>query len=76
MSSATQWPVVVVPMGFVGENLPVGFQILGRPWTEAQLIKFAYAYEQASHHRRPPPSVPPLRDGIDRSVQAPEHSPR
>lgn len=60
IGSATQWPVVVVPMGIAGENLPLGFQIFGRPWSEGQLIKFAYAYEQASHHRRPPPSAPPL----------------
>jgi hypothetical protein len=50
--SATQWPVVVVPMGFVGENLPIGLQFFGRPWTEGQLIRFAYAYEQITHHRR------------------------
>jgi amidase len=60
IGSATQWPVVVVPMGFVGENLPMGFQIFGRPWSEAQLIKYAYAYEQATHHRTPPPNAPPL----------------
>jgi amidase len=58
--SATQWPVAVVPMGFVGEDLPMGFQILGRPWTEGTLISFAYAYEQATKHRRPPASAPPL----------------
>ena len=62
IGSATQWPVIVVPMGFVGENLPMGLQILGRPWSEGQLIKFGYAYEQISRHRRPPPSVPPLAD--------------
>ena len=55
IGSATQWPVVVVPMGFVGENLPMGFQFFGRPWTEGQLIRFAYAYEQLTRHRRPPP---------------------
>jgi Asp-tRNA(Asn)/Glu-tRNA(Gln) amidotransferase A subunit family amidase len=60
IGSATQWPVVVVPIGFVGEQLPIGMQILGRPWSEGQLIQFAYAYEQATQHRRPPPSVPPL----------------
>lgn len=60
IGSATQWPVVVVPMGFVEENLPMGLQLLGRPWTEAQLVKFAYAYEQVSHHRRPSPNAPPL----------------
>jgi Asp-tRNA(Asn)/Glu-tRNA(Gln) amidotransferase A subunit family amidase len=61
IGSATQWPVVVVPMGFVGENLPIGFQFFGRPWSEGQLIRFAYAYEQRTHHRRTPPTAPPLR---------------
>ena len=61
IGSATQWPVVVVPMGFVDEDLPIGFQFLGRPWTEGQLIRFAYAYEQISHHRRVPPTAPPLK---------------
>lgn len=61
IGSATQWPVVVVPMGFVEENLPIGFQFFGRPWTEAQLIRFAYAYEQLTHHRRPPSAAPPLK---------------
>ena len=55
IGSATQWPVAAVPMGFVGENLPMGFQFFGRPWSEGQLIRFAYAYEQLTHHRRPPP---------------------
>ncbi len=60
IGSATQWPVVVVPIGFIGEQLPIGMQILGLPWSEGQLIQFAYAYEQATQHRRPPPSVPRL----------------
>jgi Asp-tRNA(Asn)/Glu-tRNA(Gln) amidotransferase A subunit family amidase len=76
IGSATQWPVVVVPMGFVGENLPIGFQILGRPWTEAQLIKFAYAYEQISRHRRPPPTVPPLTRSVDREIPVSKDLPR
>ena len=66
IGSATQWPVVVVPMGFVGENLPIGFQFFGRPWNEGQLIRFAYAYEQATHHRRPPLAAPPLRESLRR----------
>jgi Asp-tRNA(Asn)/Glu-tRNA(Gln) amidotransferase A subunit family amidase len=33
----------------------------GRPWSEATLIRLAYSYEQATHHRRPPVSTPPLR---------------
>jgi Asp-tRNA(Asn)/Glu-tRNA(Gln) amidotransferase A subunit family amidase len=63
IGSATQWPVVVVPMGFA-EDLPIGLQILGRPWSEAQLLKYAFAYEQATHHRRPPPTTPPLPSSV------------
>jgi Asp-tRNA(Asn)/Glu-tRNA(Gln) amidotransferase A subunit family amidase len=61
IGSATQWPVVVVPIGFVGEQLPIGMQLLGKPWSEGPLMRLAYAYEQATHHRRPPPTAPPLR---------------
>jgi hypothetical protein len=64
IGSATQWPVIAVPMGFVDDNLPVGMQILGRPWTESVLIKYAYAFEQGTHHRRPPPAVPPLMENL------------
>ena len=70
IGSATQWPVVVVPIGFVGENLPLGVQLLGRPWSEGELIKFAYAYEQVSRHRRPPPTVPSLVGGSLRNSPA------
>jgi len=47
-------------MGFLYRELPDGFQFLGRPFTEPTLIKFAYAFEQATKHRRPPKSTPPL----------------
>jgi len=60
IASALQWPVVVVPIGFGGEQLPIGMQLVGRPWSEGQLLRFGYAYEQATQHRRPPASVPPL----------------
>ncbi|HEY8995110.1 MAG TPA: amidase family protein [Lacunisphaera sp.] len=59
IGSALQWPAIVVPAGFVN-GLPISLQFLGRQWDEAKLIQFAYAYEQATHHRRPPPTVPPL----------------
>jgi amidase len=35
-------------------GLPVGITFMGRPWSEARLIALAYAYEQATRHRRPP----------------------
>jgi amidase len=42
-----------VPMGFVS-GLPVGLSFIGKAWGEPTLIRLAYAYEQATHHRRPP----------------------
>ena len=60
VGSTLQWPALSVPCGYVGEGLPVGLQILGRAWDESKIIGYAYAYEQATHYRRPPPTVPPL----------------
>jgi Asp-tRNA(Asn)/Glu-tRNA(Gln) amidotransferase A subunit family amidase len=60
-SPVTGFPAINVPMGFTrGGTLPAGMTIYGRPWSEASLIKFAYAFEQATHHRRSPASTPPL----------------
>jgi amidase len=55
------FPAITVPMGFVHETLPAGLQFLGDAWTEPRLIALAFAYEQATRHRRPPASAPPLR---------------
>jgi Asp-tRNA(Asn)/Glu-tRNA(Gln) amidotransferase A subunit family amidase len=60
LSPPTGFPALTVPMGFVRGTLPAGLQFLGRAWSEPMLIKFAYAYEQATKHRRPPASTPPL----------------
>jgi len=58
---AAGFPAITVPMGWVrGGTLPVGLQLLGDAWTEPRLIALAYAYEQATHHRRPPATTPPL----------------
>ena len=54
-------PTITVPAGFTTDNLPTGITFQGRPYTDGALIKFAYAYEQATHHRRPPSSVPPVK---------------
>ena len=47
------YPHITVPMGFLW-GLPVGISFFGRAWSEPVLIKLAYAYEQLTHHRRPP----------------------
>jgi hypothetical protein len=41
-------PSVVVPAGFTRDNLPAGIVFLGRPYDDGNMIKFAYAYEQAN----------------------------
>ena len=61
-SPSTGFPALTVPMGYLsGGTLPAGLQFFGRAWSEPVLIRLAYAYEQATHHRRPPTTVPPLR---------------
>jgi amidase len=60
VAPATGAPAVTVPMGFSHGNLPAGLQILGRPYSEGKLIELAYAYEQATHRRRPPEAFPEL----------------
>jgi len=47
------YPAITVPAGYAF-GLPVGISFIGRAWSEALLIKFAYAYEQATKHRSPP----------------------
>ena len=54
-SPTSGFPAVNVPMGYTRDGrLPAGMTIFGRAWSEAALIKFAYAYEQATKHRKPP----------------------
>lgn len=47
------YPHITVPAGHLS-GLPVGLSFVGRAWSEAGLIRLAYAFEQATHHRRPP----------------------
>jgi len=51
-------PSIVVPAGFTSDNLPVGITFLGRPYADARMIQLAFAYEQATQHRRAPPTTP------------------
>lgn len=60
-SPVTGFPSVQVPMGLTRGALPAGLTFFGRAWSEATLLRLAYGYEQATRHRRPPPTTPPLR---------------
>jgi amidase len=53
VAAVAGYPHVSVPMGYV-RGVPIGLSIFGRAWSEPTLIKIAYAYEQATKHRRPP----------------------
>jgi len=54
LSAHTGLPSMVVPAGFTDGGLPVGVELLGREFAEPRLFEIAYAYEQATDHRRPP----------------------
>jgi Asp-tRNA(Asn)/Glu-tRNA(Gln) amidotransferase A subunit family amidase len=62
LSPQTGFPAITVPMGFTHGTLPAGLTFLGPDvFTEQQLIRYAYDYEQTTHHRKPPPLFPTLR---------------
>ena len=58
--SSVGFPSIVVPMGYGAQGLPMTITFFGKPYEESQVIGFAYAYEQATKHRKPSPLVPPL----------------
>jgi amidase len=61
LSPQTGFPAITVPMGFINGSLPAGLTFLGKQFSEPDLIKFVYAYEQATRHRRPPEKFAALK---------------
>jgi amidase len=66
LSNSTGFPAVTFPAGFSTPTasapigVPVGGELLGLDYSEARLLAFAFAFEQAVQPRRPPTSTPPL----------------
>jgi len=58
IASVCGLPALSVPSGFDARNMPIGLQLLGRPFDEATLFRTAYAFQQATdHHTRKPPEM-------------------
>jgi Asp-tRNA(Asn)/Glu-tRNA(Gln) amidotransferase A subunit family amidase len=60
LAAHLSFPALTVPAGFTSDNLPVGIEFMGRPYAESTLFRLAYAYEQGTRNRRPPPTMPEL----------------
>ncbi|QCP54778.1 amidase [Trinickia violacea] len=66
LAALTGFPSIVVPAGFASptddapRGVPVGIEFIGRPWSEPQLIRYTYGFEQATHARKMPASTPSL----------------
>jgi amidase len=60
IGAQTWMPAMSVPAGFTDDGLPVGLELLALPYDEPTLFRLGFAFEEATHHRRPPESAPAL----------------
>lgn len=65
LSANAGLPAITVPAGFTPDGLPAGLELLGRAWSDAALLGYAYDYEQATRHRSPPPLTPLADTGTE-----------
>ena len=60
LSAVSGLPAITVPAGYADDEMPVGLELLGAAFGEPKLVAMAYAFEQATGHRRPPDFTPSL----------------
>jgi amidase len=65
LSAQSGLPALTLPAGFTNDGLPVGLEMMGKPFEDATLVAMAYAFEQSPGgvRRRPPLTTPALRNG-------------
>jgi Asp-tRNA(Asn)/Glu-tRNA(Gln) amidotransferase A subunit family amidase len=64
LSSQSGLPALSAPAGFTDDGLPIGIEMIGRPWSDARLVALAYSFEQTGARRRPPSTTPALVNGF------------
>jgi Asp-tRNA(Asn)/Glu-tRNA(Gln) amidotransferase A subunit family amidase len=61
ISPHTGMPAITVPTGFTNDHgLPAGLTFIAKEFEEGKLIRYTYAYEQGTRHRKPPAQFGPL----------------
>ena len=65
LSAQSGLPALSLPAGFTNDGLPVGLELMGKPFDDARLVAMAYAFEQSpgGARRRVPLTTPPLVNG-------------
>jgi len=53
-AAVAKYPAITVPMGYSSENQPKGLTLIGKPFTEKQLLQFAYIFEKTTKRRKTP----------------------
>jgi Asp-tRNA(Asn)/Glu-tRNA(Gln) amidotransferase A subunit family amidase len=58
LSATTGLPAISMQAGFTPDGLPIGLELLGNEFSETELLKLAYSFEQATHNRKAPGTTP------------------
>ncbi|PTX42406.1 amidase [Christiangramia gaetbulicola] len=53
-AAVAKYPAITVPMGYTAENRPKGLTFIGKPFSEEQLLQFAYIFENTTKRRKTP----------------------